>query len=75
MLQKLCHDLMAVLQGAAPRFFEPADLPKRLPTARALSDWAAALARSRRSAEHPLNAGLMLESLVSQAQRTLNSGA
>ena len=26
-LQKLCHDLLAVKAGAAPRFFEPADLP------------------------------------------------
>ncbi|WP_208508025.1 DNA polymerase III subunit delta', partial [Variovorax paradoxus] len=26
-LQKLCHDLMAVGNGAAPRFFEPGDLP------------------------------------------------
>ena len=30
-------------------------------------------ARSARTAEHPFNAGLMLESLVSQAQHALNS--
>jgi DNA polymerase-3 subunit delta' len=26
-LQKLCHDLLAVKAGAAPRFFDAADLP------------------------------------------------
>ena len=73
-MQKLCHDLMAVQVGGRPRFFEPGDLPARVPGARALADWSRTLSASRRTVEHPFNPGLMLEALVSQAVRTLNSG-
>ena len=71
-LQKVCHDVMALATGAVPRFFEATDLP---PPARlaALSDWARALSRAARTAEHPFNPGLMLEALVSQAHAALNS--
>jgi DNA polymerase-3 subunit delta' len=72
-LQKLCHDLMVVSAGGNPRFFAPADLP-RIASRFALGNWYAELARCRRTSEHPLNAGLMLEALVSQAQTALNSG-
>ncbi|MEO7640489.1 MAG: DNA polymerase III subunit delta' [Ramlibacter sp.] len=71
-LQRLCHDLMAVGVGAPPRFFDLADLPasgSRLVLAR----WARELMRTARTAEHPFNAGLMLEALVSQARSALNS--
>ncbi len=71
-LHKLCHDLMATHEGAEPRFFSPADLP-RAGHFSALSDWSRALARSMRTMDHPFNAGLMLESLVGQAQSALNS--
>jgi DNA polymerase-3 subunit delta' len=70
---KLCHDLMACASGAAPRFFDPADLPPAPPLA-ALSRWQKALAQATRSADHPFNAALMLEALVSRAQTALNSG-
>lgn len=73
-LQKLCHDMMAVSCGASPRFFAPTDLP-RSPAWTAMNDWSKALAASRRTAEHPFQAGLMLEALVSQAQLALNSAA
>ena len=73
-MQKLCHDLMAVQVGGRPRIFEPVDLPARVPVARALADWSRTLSASRRTVEHPFNPGLMLEALVSQAVRTLNSG-
>ena len=73
-LQKLCHDVMALACGAPPRFFEAADLP-RGGTRASLGAWAKALANSRRTAEHPFNAGLMQEALVSQAQLALNSKA
>ncbi len=73
-LQKLCHDLLAVRAGAAPRFFAAGDLPPAA-TFGALGEWSRALARSARTAEHPFNAGLMLESLVSQARSALNSRA
>jgi DNA polymerase-3 subunit delta' len=71
-MQKLCHDLLRVGQGAAPRFFAAADLP---PPARmdALLQWSRKLQDSARIAEHPLNAGLMLESLVTLAKSALNS--
>ncbi|QHJ01735.1 DNA polymerase III subunit delta' [Xylophilus rhododendri] len=72
-LQKLCHDLFALRAGAAPRYFAPADLPSNAPDWMALTRWSKALAASARTAEHPFNAGLMLEALVSAAQNTLNS--
>lgn len=71
-LQKLCHDLMAVQGGADPRFFEAKDLPDS-PAIGVLSEWSVALARTARTAEHPFNAGLMLESLVSQAGTALKN--
>ncbi|MBO9514300.1 MAG: DNA polymerase III subunit delta' [Variovorax sp.] len=71
-LQKLCHDLMATDSGAAPRFFELADLPPT-PARGALARWSKSLATAARTAEHPFNAGLMLEALVSEARTTLNS--
>ncbi|MDP9895562.1 DNA polymerase-3 subunit delta' [Variovorax boronicumulans] len=73
-LQKLCHDLMAVGNGAEPRFFEAADLPAA-PSRLALARWSKSLANAARAAEHPFNAGLMLEALVSEARSTLNSAA
>jgi DNA polymerase-3 subunit delta' len=74
-LQKLCHDLMAVGSGAAPRFFDAADLPSAVPSHLALARWSKSLANAARTAEHPFNAGLMLEALVSEARTTLNSAA
>ena len=72
-LQKLCHDLLARQLGAAPRFFDPADLPARALPLPALTRWWKQLADSARSAEHPLNAGLATEFLVSSAHQALNS--
>ena len=71
-LQKLCHDLMATGSGAAPRFFEPADLPA-VPPKVVLARWSKSLANAAKTADHPFNAGLMLEALVSEARSTLNS--
>ena len=71
-LHKLCHDVLAVKTGAAPRFFEATDLPGGS-TFSALTTWSKALAATTRTVEHPFNAGLMLEALVSQAQNALNS--
>ncbi|MEO7129114.1 MAG: DNA polymerase III subunit delta' [Rhodoferax sp.] len=70
-LQKLCHDLLARSVGAAPRYFNAADLPLAATTA--LARWSKELARTARTVEHPFNAGLMLEALVSQARNALNS--
>ena len=71
-LQKLCHDLLARRVGASPRYFAEADLPEP-PGVGPLTRWSRALAREARTAEHPFNAGLMLESLVAQARNTLHS--
>ncbi len=71
-LHKLCHDLLALRCGAAPRFFEIDDLPK-VAGWQALSNWAKSLSEAMRTVEHPFNAGLMQEALVSQAQLALNT--
>lgn len=71
-LHKLCHDLLAQRSGAAPRFFEPSDLPKA-GNWQTLTAWGRALSNAMRTVEHPFNAGLMQEALVSQAQFALNS--
>jgi DNA polymerase-3 subunit delta' len=73
-LHKLCHDLLAQRSGAAPRFFEVADLP-RAGTWQSLTRWSAALSNAMRTVEHPFNAGLMQEALVGQGQLALNSHA
>jgi DNA polymerase-3 subunit delta' len=59
--------------GAAPRYFAPADLPKVAPPLGALTRWSRALAKEARTADHPFNAGLMLEALVAQARNALHS--
>ena len=71
-LQKLSHDLLCVQSGAAPRYFAPADLPKA-PAMLPLSRWARALSQEARTADHPFNAGLMLEALAAQAKNAINS--
>jgi len=75
-LQKLCHDVMAAQTGAAPRFFAAADLPRLPAGARPmmrLARWAKQLAQEARVAEHPFNAALTTEALISAAQTALNS--
>ena len=71
-LQKLCHDLLLVRVGAAPRFFGAKDLPSA-PSGKLLTQWAKDLNATARVVEHPFNAGLLLESLVGRAQNVLNS--
>ena len=73
-LQKLCHDLLALRSGAAPRFFDAADLPPA-GSVGALTGWWRELAETSRTVEHPFNAGLMLEDLVARARAALNSKA
>jgi len=70
MLQKLCHDSMRAAAGAAPRYFAVAALPQSAALA-PLAAWAKELARVSRHAEHPWNAGLMVESLVENARQAL----
>ncbi len=74
-LQKICHDAMAFKVGASPRFFDTKviqDLRLTADLAR-LSAWGKALAIATRTAEHPFNAGLMLEALGEQARAALRA--
>lgn len=73
-LQKLCHDAACIAAGAGPRYFPPASIRGGADPA-ALSAWMRELDRIARHAEHPWNAGLMLESLVQQGQRALAADA
>ena len=69
-LQKLCHDAACVTAGAAPRYFPAASI-QRAARAGALIEWVRELDRIARRADHPWNAGLVIESLVQQGQRAL----
>ncbi|MFM2075177.1 MAG: hypothetical protein RJB34_1482 [Pseudomonadota bacterium] len=70
-MQKVCHDAMAVASGAEPRFFEVAHLPPKAHLFR-LQRWSQELMHAARSVEHPVNAGLRWEAWVSQAQQALS---
>jgi DNA polymerase-3 subunit delta' len=72
-LQKLCHDLVLRQSGVTPRFFEDSQLPACKASVMVLTDWFKRLMQSARTAEHPFNAGLMLEALTADAQQTLRS--
>jgi DNA polymerase-3 subunit delta' len=72
MLQKLCHDLLALRTGAEPRFFLAADLPAA-GTVSSLTQWSKDLMDAARTSEHPYNAGLMFEALVARAQTALRA--
>ena len=70
-LQKICHDLLAIKAGGQPRFFAADDLPRpqTLQDWASLTNWAKSLAQAARTAEHPYIPGLFLEDLLSQAAR------
>ncbi len=72
MLQKLCHDLLALRTGGEPRFFLPIDLPAA-GTVGSLTQWSKDLMDAARTSEHPYNAGLMFEALVARAQTALRA--
>ncbi|MDM4765167.1 DNA polymerase III subunit delta' [Pelomonas sp. SE-A7] len=69
-LQRLNHDLLRLAHGAGPSYFPAEALPKVRQGA-PLQAWGQALQRAMRHAEHPLNAGLLLESLVGQGQSAI----
>ncbi|OGB00353.1 MAG: DNA polymerase III subunit delta' [Burkholderiales bacterium RIFCSPHIGHO2_12_FULL_69_20] len=66
LLLKLAHDAQVLAAGGAPRFFAAQHLPAGADPA-ALRVWQQALLRAARHDEHPWNAGLLIESLVTQA--------
>jgi DNA polymerase-3 subunit delta' len=73
-LQKVCHDLLHLACGAAPRFFDADDLPKPS-SMMALTQWSKDLMQSAKTVEHPYQAGLLMEAWVSRAQRAINARA
>ena len=70
-LQKLCHDLVLRHSGAQPRFFATQELPPCQASLQTLTDWHKRLVQSARTADHPFNAGLMLEALANDARQCL----
>jgi DNA polymerase III subunit delta' len=74
-LQKLCHDLVLRSSGAQPRFFLASQLPTCHASLSTLTDWFKRMMHSARTAEHPFNAGLMLEALANDAQQALMARA
>ncbi|MDC8785298.1 DNA polymerase III subunit delta' [Roseateles koreensis] len=73
-LQRLCHDLLRVTHGAEPTYFPKASLPQPK-LAAPLHMWEASLRQSARHAEHPLNTGLLMESLFAQGQAALREAS
>jgi DNA polymerase III subunit delta' len=69
-LQKLCHDVLCLAHGAAPRYFPVACLPQNAARP-ALSQWSKKLSQAIQHAEHPWSLPLMAESLVLQAKRAI----
>ena len=74
-MQKICHDALALSQGAEPRFFAADDLPPGPLRLDALSQWSRELMQQARTVEHPFNPGLMLEALVARARAVLQARA
>jgi DNA polymerase-3 subunit delta' len=72
-LQKLCHDMVLQACGAPPRFFMASQLPPGSASVASLTAWFKRLMQAARTAEHPFNAGLMLEALANDAQQALTS--
>lgn len=73
-MQKLCHDLMALAAGAPTRFFPVEQLPPA-PRWSALAQWSRELMSAARSVEHPYNAGLMQEAWAARTRQVLASAA
>jgi len=65
-LTKLAHDAMALAVGAAPRYF-PRDALAPVADNAAWVAWQRMLVRTSRHEDHPWNAPLLIESLVTQA--------
>jgi len=66
LLLKLAHDVQVLAAGGSPRFYAVDALPTGADLS-ALRAWQLELMRAARHDEHPWNAGLLTESLVSQA--------
>jgi DNA polymerase III subunit delta' len=72
-LAKCCEDGLRIAVGSTPRYFTPASWKGLRPQLAPLLAWQADLKRVARHAEHPWQAALAAESLVSGASRALHS--
>ena len=70
-LQKLCHDLMAVQCGGAPKYFPPEALPPVRSAMEPLVAWAAELQRVARQVDHTWNEALLVDALVTRGRQAL----
>jgi DNA polymerase-3 subunit delta' len=68
LLLRIAHDAMSQAAGAAPRFFDAAQMPPAAPL-QALQSWHRELLRAARHDEHPWNASLLVEALVTNGAR------
>lgn len=66
-LQKVCSDALAVSWGADARYFSAESIPAGAVADR-LAEWWKRLTGAARHADHPWNAGLLIESLVLQGR-------
>jgi DNA polymerase-3 subunit delta' len=66
LLAKLAHDVIAAAVGAEPRYYPSGSMPVAADIA-AWSAWVQTLRRVARHEEHPWNAALLIEALVTQA--------
>ena len=67
-LIKLCHDAVSIAAGGSPRFFPKGAVPGDA-SLTALTQWSKTLAQAARHDEHPWNAPLFIEALVTQGRR------
>ncbi len=67
MLQKLCHDLLRQAVGAQPRYFAASALGGGA-SLDELNRWSVELQAQVEHAEHPWNAGLVVDALVARAR-------
>ena len=68
LLSKLAHDAMAVAVGGSPRFYAAGAVPAGADLA-ACAAWQRSLIRAARHDEHPWQAALLIEALVTEATR------
>jgi len=68
LLLRLAHDAMAQAAGAPPRFYDAGRMPPPAPLP-ALIDWQRELLRVAPNDEHPWNAPLLVEALVTKGAR------
>jgi DNA polymerase-3 subunit delta' len=68
LLLRLAHDAMAHASGAAPRYYDATRMPASAPLP-ALIEWQRELLRVAPNDEHPWNAPLLVEALVTKGAR------